>query len=113
MNKAEKAELEAAKTAAALCWTSPVPFDVGVPDSGRVSGWCYNPSALSVWEGWTEKCHHEYGKAPSEYSALADWRKMHSTKLLALKAMRYEVALRAAGELRAIDKMIERAEAEQ
>lgn len=110
MNKAEKAELEKAKTVAALRWTAPVAFDVPVPGHGEppATGWAFNDYAMSVEQGWSCRLYHGRGTAPaSRMSGSQGSRRMFSSRLRALQAMRHELEKQAADKLRRIDQMIE------
>ena len=118
MTKKEKAEYQAAlercETLAALRWTDPVERDVPAPTyespSGTYSeGWDYNAHSKRVWIGWSGPVSHGDGPAPSGVIYLSgsqNPRSMFSTKVLALKAMRNEIEMMSAKNLREIDRMI-------
>ena len=117
MNKKESAELEEAKTQAALRWTGEVERDVEPPPysagySSHKRGWDISLSSLQVWPAWTEANANGRGEYPTDGSrsingARRDGRALYSTKTRALQALRFEVEKRAASDLRAIDLMIE------
>lgn len=113
MTKKEKAEMQAAldraETLAALRWTAPVVRDVGVPENGYSEGWDYNSYKKEVFRGWSSSISHGTGPAPEvgRYrSASQDPRRLYSTEVLALAAMRHEIEQMAAADLIKIDRQI-------
>jgi len=76
---------------AALRWTDPVTPDMILPETGRASGWVSTRSGVYRGE-------------------IARWDgPLYSTELLALRALRYSIAMQAARRLRAVDIAIEKA----
>jgi hypothetical protein len=113
MTKKERAEFNAlilkAETLAALRWTERVEPDIEKPKgfSDKTSGWQFNSNSKLVSKMWSEGGSHGSGeKRRSGYCASQCGIRLFSTKLLALKAMRYEVELAAARDLLRIDNMI-------
>jgi hypothetical protein len=114
MNKKEQAAMQAridrAETLAALRWTNPVQRDVGVPKDGYSQGWDYNVYTQIVFTGWSSCVSH--GKGPLDknvrknVSGIQGPRRMYSTKVLALAAMRHEIEQKAAADLLKIDRQI-------
>lgn len=106
MNKAEKQVLEDALTLAALRWTAPVAPDLVATDYKVLTkGYLYNSYSPRVEPACSTTIYHSFGRGDKTTSQGS--RDLYSTKLLALRAMRYEVEKEAAKKLRAIDKMIE------
>lgn len=112
---AMKEAIDKAETLAALRWTSDVERDVIPPEGGSQysEGWDYNAHSKRVWKAWSGTVTHGEGDAPKEgqkhYSASQNARRLYSTKMLALMAMRHEVEKAAASDLLAIDREIEKA----
>ena len=115
MNKSEKELVESLHTKLALrvVQESPVPHDVPVPKSfeGNISGFVVTGSIsmslrvanyLSSSHGHSKDFHVIPTKTSSQSGITG-----YSTKLLALKEMRYRVEMAAAKELRRIDVEIE------
>lgn len=113
MNKKELAELEAAKTQAALRWTSEIKPDVEPPKAtspiGVLStGWMYVGSLSDhprVEVACSSSISHAIGRVDRTQSQQPI--AIYSSRLKALKALRHEVEKRCAEQLRKIDKMIE------
>jgi hypothetical protein len=111
MNKAEKELVEELKLKNALRWTAPVNPDVPIPESCT--------SQLSL--GWlpiaamSDSARVESACSSAGSHGVGSWvktssqqpRALYSTKLLALKALRYQVECNCAKLLRRIDAMIE------
>jgi hypothetical protein len=115
MNKAEKAMVQGLRVLASLRWTQPVLRDVKPPvpidDFGSMTtGWDFNAHTLEVDRWWSTTTSHGRGvKAESRYSGMRESQALFSTKVLALRAMRYEVEQMAARRLASIDARIEEA----
>lgn len=107
MTKKEKAEMQALRVLAALRWSDPVAPDVMPPEEGFVIGWRASSYSGHVEKAWTESGRHGHGHTPQP-PGHGSQRGVHlySTKLLALRATRYEMARRFANELAAIDAKI-------
>ncbi len=114
MNKKEQAAydeaIDRANTLAAFHFTESVKRDVPPPDSGYTEGWDYNAHNPTVWLGWSSTTGHGTGAAPKEgeryRSGSQGSRAMFSTKILALKALRHEMEIKFANELRKVDDKI-------
>lgn len=111
MNKREREALEAALTEAALRRTSPVDPDVVPPMSGAgglTTGFIlvgeYSDSPR-VDVACSSSVHHGVGQV--NQTSTQGSRKLYSTKIAALRALRYKVETRCAALLRRVDKMIE------
>lgn len=111
------AAIERAETLAALRWTEPVERDVMPPKSlsETLEGWEFSEcrawdslSKEAVYPMWTESACHGTRK-PHDYIASHGSRQLFSTELLALKALRHAIELKAANTLRQIDARIEAA----
>ncbi len=110
MNKKEQALVEKLLTQSALRATSEVKPDVPIPESWSelVKGW--KPIAAASTSARVEQSCSTGG-----YHAIGSWKdtrsqqpiKQYSTKLLALKALRWEVEQDCAHRLRVIDRQIE------
>ncbi len=114
MNKKEKAALEAALTEAALRRTSPVQTDVAIPQGyGRElsTGWLYagekSREGGRVSASCSSSIHHAFGRTDATTTQNA--RRLFSTKLLALQALRYATEEDCCKQLRRIDRFIEAA----
>ena len=116
MNKKEKAYVEKLEILAALRHTDGAEEDVLPPEScvydddddELTKGYTFNSYAKRVDEScssFMSHSKHKNTKATSEGSI-----SMFSTKTLAYKAMRKDIELRCARELRAIDLLIEASE---
>ncbi|WP_134043815.1 hypothetical protein [Paraburkholderia caballeronis] len=122
MTKAEKARVEQLETelreAKALRWTERVTPDIPVPMGGsfaETSGYTLIGSRdyIRVEPAWSSCVFHGTGYASSKEqkahrgSASQKGIALYSTRLLALRAMRFEIESGAAKRLSSIDKMIE------
>lgn len=113
MNKAEKAMLEQALTAAALRWTAPVERDVAPPDDPEtyVHGWDCNVYAMTITQAWTGRVSHGFGNRVvgdnQRVIGRQGSRRLFSTREKAIAAMRYEAEQMAAAQLRGIDVLLE------
>jgi hypothetical protein len=111
MTKKEKAAFEALLTRAALRATSPVIPDVPPPDhstNGLATGFLFiAPSSpyARVDIACSSSIHHAVGYTDKTTSQGA--RSLYSTRLMALRALRYEVEQECASRLRKVDQMIE------
>jgi len=113
MNKKDQAALEAALTEAALRRTSPVEPDVPPPGVGSSVG-ALSKGFLPLAET-SEHARVEIACSSSVYHGTRSQtktdtqgsRSLYSTRLLALKALRYKVESECARRLRRIDKQIE------
>jgi len=109
MSKKEQALVEALLTEAALRRTSPVAPDVPVPTgSGLTKGFLFSGAHSSdpgVQKACSSSVHHAIGR--DDQTRTQQPRSLYSTKLLALKALRYEVESHCAAILRRVDKQIE------
>jgi hypothetical protein len=121
MTKAEKLhvadlnyEIERLKEQLALHHTSPVEPDVMPPTSctgGLSTGW---HASFSNWSGLSHRVDiacssstgHNIGRSDRTQSQGS--RKLHSTRLLALRSARYQMEQMAAKSLRAVDVAIEK-----
>jgi hypothetical protein len=115
MTKKEQAAMQAAidkaETLAALRWTEPVAKDVPPPEKGYTEGWEFNIYTKAVDPYWSSCIYHGQGPAPKDGNCYdggrQNPRKLYSTKLLALMALRHEVEKEAATSLMRIDRLIE------
>lgn len=118
MNKKERDAMEAALTQASLYSTQPVPFDMPPPAPGTrnaiTQGYAFHVNLgaifpFKVYEGWSESNAHGEGQYPTTVyrNGSQGARAMHSTRLLALRAARYNIEQQAKKVLRAIDREIE------
>lgn len=107
MNKKERKLIEDLQAALSLRWTDKVEKDVPIPKScdGLVIGYTYNSYVLRAERSCSDSVHHALGRTDRTTSQRGI--AMYSSKLLALMAMRNEVELRIAKELRDIDRLIE------
>ena len=71
-----------------------------------INGYSYNLYALRVEKACTSSISHSFGNWDKTTSQ--NTLELYSTRLLALKAMRYEFELKCAAELYKIDNMIEK-----
>lgn len=110
MNKTEKAYVEELLTLKSFNRTVEVLPDVDIPDryNELTTGFMYvgvRSDSPRVDVACSSSAGHAIGRVDRTQSQRPI--KLYSTKLLALKAMRYEVELGMARELRRIDIMIE------
>jgi len=110
MNKKEIELVEDMKTKLALRFTEEILPDIDKPSSEKmyeiINGWSFNSYSLRI----------EKSCSSSHFHSISNWDKttsqqgikQYSSRLLALKAMRHEVELKCAKELRKIDLMIEK-----
>ena len=117
MNKKEKQLLEdlqdKLRLAKALRWTEEVLPDVSPPaledNFGALStGFSMNSYSQRVVEACSSSCSHGLDRTDRTNSQGS--RHLFSSKLLAFKAMRWEIELKCAKELSQIDKLIEQEE---
>ena len=81
----------------------PKPVNIGFNDVVR--GYSYNSSTITAYETWSNTCSN--GVSHDDFSrGYQDSIAQYSTKLLALKALRHQVAIKHAADLVKIDKMI-------
>ena len=107
MNKKELAEMEALKTKLALRLYPEVKPDIPKPTNGTgvVNGYTFNAYSKRVEKACSTSIYHGNGcwdKTTSQNSI-----EMFSSEKLAYQAMLYELSLRFAGELRAVEKILE------
>ena len=109
MTKKEKEALDAALTAAALRTTADVSADVPPPKSkGLTKGWlpvAERSDFPRVEPACSSSDYH--GKGQQYKTTSQGARRLYSTKILALKALRREVEKDCAERLRRVDRMIE------
>lgn len=107
MNKKEKEMVEDLKVRCSLRLTEPVFPDVEIPkyDEPDTKGFMMNSYSMRVDKACSSA--HGHCSTGDDKTTSQGGIKIFSTKLLALKAMRSEVEIRIAKELRKIDKMIE------
>lgn len=116
MNKKEREAHEAAlkqlRIQGALRFTTKVEFDVPPPQAGGLtSGWQKNAYSMVVERGWSRSASHGSGETrPADTSGSQCCQWLYSTKLLALKALRNAIEMKAAEQLAAIDLRIEQEE---
>ena len=115
MTKKEQAAMQAAidraDTLAALRWTAPVQRDVDVPKDGYSEGWDYNAHSREARPGWSCRVSHGSGLAPGKdvlrrINRSQGPRRLYSTQVLALAAMRHEIEQKVAADLLKIDRQI-------
>lgn len=111
MNKKEQAEFDRLKfelaSAKALSWTSKVLPDLPPPKGfGELTkGWMYRVHSASVVPACSSSTAHNIGQ---DYKTISQQPKaLYSTKLLALRALRYELEVIAATNLAHVDFQIE------
>jgi len=107
MNKKQLKEMEDLKTLASFRRTEEILPDLEKPDYNQEKltlGWSYNSYVMRAYKTCSSCIYHGEGweKTNTQNSI-----KQYSSKILALKAMRFEVEMRIAKELREIDLMIE------
>lgn len=113
MTKKEKAELEAAKTLAALRWTAEVKPDIPIPEFQQTThGYTFHAWSGNwrVEKAWSQTNRHGTGD-PNRVGS-QHGRALYSTELLATKAARHALEREFAERLRSIDLRIESLEAE-
>lgn len=108
--EAHRKEVDALKLRVALCWTPEIKPDIppppGYDPTNRVSltkGWL--PCHDRVEPGCSSSCYHAMGKTTD--TTTQGCRSLYSTRLLALRAVRHQMELRFAAELKRIDEWIE------
>ncbi len=117
MTKKEKAAFDAAikeaQLLAALRFTQPVEPDVKPPAGWKEEyseGWDFNAYSGRVWLGWSTTVSHGTGPAPLKgerhFNGSQNSRAMYSSEALALRAMRHEMELKFAEQLRQVDESI-------
>ena len=113
MTKKEMAAMEAALTQAALRSTGPVKPDVPIPTDGVFSlSTGYLPIGGGQF-GYAEEAFSSYvyhGIGSQHKRTFQGGRELYSTKLLALRQLRYKAEQVSAKALRRIDVMIEQEE---
>ena len=113
MTKKERARIERLLTECALRRTSEVLPDVPPPKSYTdplTVGWHFNSYTMDVRQGCSSSGYHSIHSTTKTDSQLP--KHFYSSKMLALRAMRYEIETRVARELRAADIKIEKEESE-
>lgn len=109
MTKAEKARLEelenALRIAKAFRFTEEVRPDVNLPVNGLAKGFLFNDYTREVVPACTSWSNHAFGRDDRTDSQRG--RRLYSTRLLALKALRYAVEQVVASQLAEIDRQIE------
>ncbi|SAK98454.1 hypothetical protein AWB80_07524 [Caballeronia pedi] len=112
--QAEMAELRAALARArAVRTTEPVAPDLHIgnsPDVQELSGYFYNAHTLEVMPAWTSTVSHGRGYASRREqigSATQRAIPLYSSRLLALRALRYATEQRVFAELAKIDMLID------
>ena len=113
LNKKERQMFDDLLTAAALRSTTEVKPDLIVKESKTIRGYlpvaeCSDSARVEHVESTTTS-HKNVG---SHYGSQGGVN-LYSTKVLALRALRYKVEWECAKKLRAVDKMIENAVGEQ
>jgi len=115
MNKAEKQQLEDAleqvRIYKSFQITPKIEPDLQPPSSSsgfgaHIYGYSFNSHTIHVSEAWSEFTRNGSGHGERKHAA-QNGIALYSTKLLALQAMRHEVAIRAARLLADIDVQIE------
>lgn len=89
--------------------TEPVMRDLSVPRNGEISGWIFNLHSKRVEPAWSGFTCHGRGYATRKEargSASQNGIALFSSKLLALRAMRYEAEEEAVRMLAEIDAQI-------
>ena len=115
MTKKEQAHVEALLTASALRATSPVEPDVEPPgyqrsakDPDLTVGFLFageQSSMARVEPSCSSSVHHGFGQ--TDKVTTQGSRRLYSTRLLALRALRYATEQHCANLLRKVDRMIE------
>ena len=112
MNKKEKQQFDDAilnaQTVSALRWSEPVEKDLQIPTSDNFThGYLFNTSYFRIYEASSSSIYNWQGHQVSgSFTRSQNPIELFSTKLLALKALRYSVEMEAAKKLLAVDKMI-------
>lgn len=109
LTRADKEMIESLKLSMSLRWSDPVEPDVDIP-TGRELSKGYLPVAACsdsarVCEACSSSVHH--GTSGFDKATIQQPVRLYSTKLLALRALRYQVACYCAKLLRRIDAQIE------
>ena len=119
MTKAEKAEFEKLKNErieaendrdlfASFYISKKVLPDIPKPVGGKMLGYSFNEITIRVYETWSTCVSNGRGHDEADFKhGSQNAITQYSTKLLALKALRHEVAMKHAKDLVRIDKMIE------
>lgn len=109
MNKKEKARVEFLETMLALHPTERILPDVPIPENlayGEVvPGYSYNAYSVAAYESCSSSMYHAY-RSKNKTSSHGGIEQ-YSTMVLALRAMRRDIEIRCATELREADLMIE------
>lgn len=115
MTKKEREEMEALKKelrlAKALRWTEKIEPDVEPPsvnymnDLDLAKGWLFNSYSGSIVKACSSSVSHNYGSDDGTTSKGA--RRLYSTKLRAMRALRNAVERECARKLAEIDRYIE------
>jgi hypothetical protein len=95
------------REAKAFRFTEPVEPDVGVPETfaeGLRKGFLFNDHNDDVSKACSSSCYHSYGS--HERTSTQGSRRLYSTELLALRALRNQVELKCAKRLSEIDRRI-------
>lgn len=112
MNKKELQMVEDLKVQLALKFTTKVNSDIPIPDifSNTVNGYSYNEFSIKVFNSCSNSYSHgwQHDKTDCQQGI-----SQFSKKSLAAKAMRNELELKYAKELRRVDLMIEQFEKEE
>jgi len=111
MTKKEIATLEAALTQSALRSTCPQEPDIAIPQSyaDLVKGWvpiASSSTSARVEPACSSSVHHAVGR--TDKTTTQQPRRLFSSRLTALRQLRYEAEQEAASRLRSIDRMIEK-----
>lgn len=118
MNKAELAMLEEARKQAAFRRTMPVERDLPAPKPGEggmryTEGWDFNAHTGDAYPCWSTSVSHGNGPAPKagqrHISGAQRSVNLFTTKVRALRALRWALEEQAASSLRRVDKEIEAA----
>ena len=107
MNKKQLAEMEELKTLVSFRRTEEIFPDLDIPEHTQhklVLGWGFNSYTYRAYKSCSSSIYHGEGW---ERTSTQNPIKQYSSELLALKAMRFEVEMRLAKELRKIDLLIE------
>ncbi len=90
--------------------TEPVEPDIPPPTEqlARTEGWTYNPNSMEVRQAWSESEFHGYDK-PQGFSnpSYCGPISLYSTRVRALRALRYEIELQTIEKLQTIDDAIQ------
>ena len=107
MNKKEKAEMESLKVLASFKRTENILPDLEIPNhfDELVLGWSFNAHNRTARKSCSSSIYHGDGW---ERTSSQKPIKQYSSKLSALKAMRFAVEMEKAKELREIDLLIEK-----